>query len=234
MKRIHFFRAGLAILLLLSLSVSAQQAGKAAPSADLERVLTLMDTTSTSFRDLEAAFAWDQYTKVVDETDTQKGKVYFRRAGKETQMAADISAPDKKYVLFIGGKVQIYQPNIEQVNEYQAGANKEAVESFLVLGFGGSGHALDKSFDVSYSGHETLDGVQTDKLDLVPKSPKVRNMFDHIVLWIDPRGVSVRQQFVAPSGDYRLAKYFDIQLNDKISDAAFKLKTTSKTQFISH
>jgi len=234
MKPSHFSRTRIPALLLLSVAAWAQPPAKAASGADLERVFHRMDSTASSFRTAEASFAWDQYTKVVDEIDTQKGKVYFRRAGNETQMAAEISAPDKKYVLFVGGKVQVYQPNIEQVNEYQAGSNKDAIESFLVLGFGGSGHGLSKSFEVTYAGHETLDGVETDKLDLVPKSPKVRNMFDHILLWIDPRGVSVRQQLVTPSGDYRLAKYLEIQLNDKIPDAVFKLKTGGKTQFISH
>ena len=58
---------------------------------------------------------------------------------------------------------------------------------------------------------------------------------DHIVLWIDPaRGISVQQQFFfGPSGDYRLAKYSGIKVNEKIPDAVFKLKTTSKTKFIS-
>jgi outer membrane lipoprotein-sorting protein len=76
--------------------------------------------------------------------------------------------------------------------------------------------------------------VETAKLDLVPKSDKLRNTFSHIVLWIDPaRGISVQQQFFEPSGDFRLAKYSDIQLNQKIPDQVFRLKTTSKTKVVS-
>ena len=45
--------------------------------------------------------------------------------------------------------------------------------------------------------------------------------------------VSVQQQLFEPSGDYRLAKYSDIQLNQKIPDSEFKLKTTGKTKFVS-
>ena len=52
------------------------------------------------------------------------------------------------------------------------------------------------------------------------------------MLWIDPaRVVSVQQQFFEPSGDYRLAKYSDIQINQKLPDSVFKLKTTGKTKF---
>jgi outer membrane lipoprotein-sorting protein len=177
----------------------------------------------------------DQYQKVVDEHDTQKGIVYFRRTGNEIQMAADISDPTSpKYVLFTDSKVEFYQPKIDQVTRYDTGKDRAAFESFLVLGFGGSGRDMQKSFEVKYIGNENVGGVDAAKLDLTPKSQKVRNNFDHIWLWIDPaRGVSVQQQLFAPSGDYRLAKYSDIQLNQKIPDAVFKLKTTSKTKVVS-
>jgi outer membrane lipoprotein-sorting protein len=212
----------------------AQEPPHAQSKAELEHVLDQMDRTAANFRTTEAGFVWDQYQKVVNETDTQKGKVYFRRAGKEVQMAADITEPDKKYVLFSGGKVEVYQPRIDQVAVYNAGKNREAFESFLVLGFGGRGHDMLNSFEVKYLGSEKLNGMDTAKLDLVPKSQKARNTFAHIVLWIDPaRGVSVQQQLFEPSGDYRLAKYSDIELNQKIADTVFKLKTTGKTKVVS-
>jgi len=161
--------------------------------------------------------------------------VYFRRNGNEVQMAADISDPTSpKYVLFADSKVEVYQPKIDQVTIYNTGKDRAAFEGFLVLGFGGSGRDLQKSFEVNYIGNEKVNGVDTAKLELVPKSAKVRNTFAHISLWIDPaRGVSVQQQLFEPSGDYRLAKYSDIQLNQKIPDSVFKLKTTGKTKFVS-
>jgi outer membrane lipoprotein-sorting protein len=222
------------VAILLTVATWAQQPPDAQSNAALERVLAQMDSTAANFRSTAASFVWDQYTKVVNETDTQKGKVYFRRVGKETQMAADITEPDKKSVLFTDSKIEVYQPRIDQVTVYNAGKNREAFESFLVLGFGGSGHDMLKSFDVKYLGTESVDGTNAAKLELVPKSPKIRNNFDHIVLWIDPaRGVSVQQQLFEPSGDYRLAKYSGIELNQKIPDSQFKLKTTSKTKIVS-
>jgi outer membrane lipoprotein-sorting protein len=202
-------------------------------ASGLDRVLGEMDTAAKNFRATEASFVWDQYQKVIDETDTQKGKIYFRRQEKETQMAADISEPDKKYVLYANGKVQVYQPKIDQVTEYNPGKNRADLESFLVLGFGGSGHDLLTNYDVKYLGSETANGTQTAKLELVPKSVRVRNNIARILLWIDPaRGVSVQQQFFEPSGDYRLAKYSDIQINQKLPDNVFKLKTSGKTKFV--
>ena len=58
-------------------------------------------------------------------------------------------------------------------------------------------------------------------------------MFNLITLWIDPAiGVSVQQRFDEPSGDYRLTKYSNIQVNKKISNDVFKLKTSGKTKIV--
>jgi outer membrane lipoprotein-sorting protein len=215
-------------LLLFSLSVLAAAQDKA-----LDSVLKRMDATAATFHAAQADFVWDQYQKVVDETDTQKGTVYYRRAGKDIDMMADIKEPDRKSVLYKDGKLQVYQPKIDQVLVYPAGGNRDELESYLVLGFGGSGEDLKKTFDVTYEGEETVDNVATAKLQLIPKSEKIRNTFTKIFLWVDlARGISVQQKFMQTQGDYRLAKYSGVRMG-KIGSDVFQLKTTKKTQFVS-
>jgi outer membrane lipoprotein-sorting protein len=169
----------------------------------------------------------------VDETDTQKGTVYYRRTGQQIEMMAEIKEPDAKFVLYKDGKLQVYQPRIEQVIQYPTSGHNE-IESYLVLGFGGSGEDLKKSFDVSYVGDEAVAGTATAKLQLIPKSEKFRSNVSKIVLWIDlSRGISLQQQFFQTQGDYRLAKYSTVRVNPKIGNEVFQLKTTKKTQFVS-
>ena len=205
----------------------------AAHGQNLEAVLNAMDKAAADFHTAQTEFVWDNYTKVVDEHELQKGTMYFRRQGGEVQMAADITEPDKKYVLFTGGMVSVYLPKAGQVTEYNAGKNKADFETFLVLGFGGRGHDLAKSFDVKYAGMEQVQGVNAAKLELTPKSERVSKMFNQITLWIDPsRGVSVQQLFNTPSGDYRRAKYSNIQTNPKLSNDVFKLKTSGKVTYV--
>ncbi|MGE0406968.1 MAG: outer membrane lipoprotein carrier protein LolA [Candidatus Korobacteraceae bacterium] len=222
------------IIVLMALScpfMASAQAPKG--SADLERILDSMDRAAASFRNSQADFVWEQFQKVVNETDVQKGTIYFRRQNKEVQMSADVREPDRKQLLFTDGKVRIYQPRIDQVTEYSAGKNRQEFESFLVLGFGGRGHDLLNGFDVSYEGMETIAGQQAARLLLVPKSDRVRGMFQKIFLWIDPaRGISLQQQFVEPSGDHRLTKYSNIKMNGNLPDNTFKLQTTGKTKVI--
>jgi outer membrane lipoprotein-sorting protein len=205
-----------------------------AQAPTLESVLQKMDAAAASFQSAQADFVWDQYQRVVDETDTQKGTVYYRRTGKAIEMMAEIREPDRKFVLYKDGKLQVYQPKIEQVMEYTAGANQQEVESFLVLGFGGSGQDLKKGFEVSFQGEETIDNVATARLQLIPKSEKIRGNFPEIILWIDlSRGISLQQKLMQSQGDYRLAKYSGIKIPAKIGNDVFRLKTTGKTKFVS-
>jgi outer membrane lipoprotein-sorting protein len=205
----------------------------AAHAQNLEAVLNAMDKAAADFKTAQTDFVWDQYQKVVEEHDLQKGTMYFRRQSGDVQMAADITVPDKKYVLFSGGVVSVYVPKAGQVTEYNAGKNKADFETFLVLGFGGRGHDLEKSFDVKYAGMEQVAGINAAKLELKPKSQKVSNMFQTITLWIDlARGVSVQQLFNERSGDYRLAKYCNIKLNEKLANDVFKLKTSGKVTYV--
>ena len=207
-------------------------------AAALETVLKKMDSAAVAFHTTEADFQWDQFTRVIGSTDTQTGKIYFRRNAKNIEMFADVQAvngkPEPKQVLFNDSKLRLYEPKLDRVTVYDTGKNRAEFESFLVLGFGGRGHDLATSFDVKFGGAETVNGIKTSKLELVPKSEKGRKMFSNIELWIDDaRGISVQQKFIeAESGDYRLAKYSNVKINEKIADEDFKLKTTNKTKTV--
>jgi outer membrane lipoprotein-sorting protein len=229
----RFLLKALFLGMVMAGSVLTPAAWAQGDSAGLERVLGQMDASAKDFRTMAASVVWEHYQKVIDEKETETGKIYFRREGGEIQMAADFVEPDKKYVIYSGGKVQVYQPKIDQVNEYNPGKNRGDVESFLVLGFGGGGHDLFKSYDVKFLGSEPVGGVAAEKLELIPKSDHLRNNIARIHLWIDPaRGISIQQQFFEPGGDYRLVKYSEIEMKQKLPEDAFKLKTTKRTKLI--
>src|SRR5437762_237733 len=93
----------LSVVLLAASAAFAQQCGPMAPPANaatdvnvsapkpsnLESVLSAMDGASEKFRSAQADLNSQQYQKVVDETDVQKGKVYFRRKNKDLEMKLD-------------------------------------------------------------------------------------------------------------------------------------------------
>lgn len=207
---------------LLAATASGQKQG------NLEQVLALLDAKSTSIHSVRTDFDWDQYQKVVDEHDIQRGVMYFKRSGPAVDVAADINYPvPGKKLLLKNGELEVYVRKTGQTTHYDARKNKDSVESFLALGFGGRGSDLKTNFEVRYAGPEMVAGIATYKLELTPRAKQVRNMFPLITLWIDQnRGVSVQQRLDQGEGDYRVAKFTKIDINPpKLPDDAFKLKT---------
>jgi outer membrane lipoprotein-sorting protein len=213
----------------------SQPAQSASENAALDQVLERMDQTARDFHSTQADFVWKMYNSVINDfAETDSGRIYFRRTGTSVEMAADITQPARKQVIFSGGKIQILEPN-GQVDVYDASAHREAVEAFLVLGFGSSGQEMRKSFKVQYLGQEKVGDVETAKLELAPISEKIKDQFPRIDLWIDPeRGVSVRQQLFQTDGDYRLAEYSNFKPNEKIPDKVFKLRKSGNAKTVTH
>jgi len=208
----------------------------AASDAGLEKIMTRMDETAAKFRTAEANFTWTTFNSVVnEESGRQTGKIYFQRNGNKTEMAADIDPPDAQQVIFSQGKIQVYKLKTEMVDVWDASAHREEAETLLVLGFGSSGDDMRKTFDITYGGEERIDDIDTAKLELVPKSDKIKEHFPKIILWINTQtGISVQQKLMETDGDYRLAKYSDIQLGQKIPAKVFQLKTSGKTKIVTH
>jgi len=224
------------VFLLGIMGASLWSAAQTNRPADLQTVLTLMDRTAATLHTVQTDFTWDDYERVVDSHDMQKGVMYFSRSGKNgknVEMSAEITQPAPKFVLFQKDTVRVYEPRIEQVTVYNVGKNKADFEAFLVLGFGGAGSELKNNFEVSYAGSEQIAGLVTYKLDLVPKATGARNTFPRITLWIDANtGVAVKQRFDQGGGNYRDAQYSNIKLNQKLPAGVFTLKTTGKTRTV--
>ncbi|HET6843132.1 MAG TPA: outer membrane lipoprotein carrier protein LolA [Candidatus Angelobacter sp.] len=225
-------RVGALLLLaaFLSLAVAQAKAPQGATQNDLESVLAQMNQASATFKSAQTDFEWEQYTKVVDVKDVQKGRLYLRRTSKGVDIGIKIVSPALKEIVVDAkeGLGRMYEPGINQITEYNIGKDKADLEAIMSLGFGGRGGDLRKSYDVKLSGWEMVEGKNTARLELTPTTPKLQHSLSKIVLWIDPaRDVALRQQFFeGVSGDYRLVHNSNIVVNGKMPDDAFHLKTS--------
>jgi outer membrane lipoprotein-sorting protein len=201
----------------------------------LDGVLRQMDEASLKFQSAEATFRWDLYERVVKQTTTQTGTIYFKKQGATTVMGAKIVSPSTKLLEYRDGRLRLFDPGTNHLTIVTSKGNQAQMESFLTLGFGGSGKDLAKAWTISDLGDETIDGVQTAKLDLVPKDPAVRNNCTHMTIWVDAsRGISLKQSFYMPSEDYRTAVYADIKYNQKVDEKPYQINTNSKTTHDEH
>jgi outer membrane lipoprotein-sorting protein len=209
----------------------------AAPAAgdDLDRVLRRLDAAAASFHSTAADFEFDSVeTDPVEDKDVQKGTVYYERKGSAFQMAAHIrevnGKPVPKTYAYSAGVVRLYEKLTNQVTTF---SKLGQYESWFMLGFGASGKDLEQKWDIKYLGPETLNGVKTEKLEMIAKDAAIRKNIRKVTIWVDPdRGISLKQVFDEGPSQYRVSVYFNIKTNQPLPADAFTIKTDSQTQFV--
>ncbi|HEY6376849.1 MAG TPA: outer membrane lipoprotein-sorting protein [Edaphobacter sp.] len=221
----------IAASLLLSAATLAPTgllAAQAKPG-NLDLVLRQLDESAAKFRSAEADMRKDFYERVVRQTTTQTGSIFVKREEGKTVMGAKFLPPSTRFLEYRDGFLRIYDPGTNHLTIISTKNNQDQADSFLTLGFGGSGTELAKAWTISDLGTENInDGekmVSTAKLDLVSKNQNVRNMFTHIIIWLDTtRGIALKQQFFTPSEDQQTSTYTHIRYNQKVDTTPYAIK----------
>lgn len=190
----------------------------------LPDVISRLDQAAGKFRSMSAKIDRTKHTSVLNSDDTESGMVYMRKNGARLQGLMNITKPDKKTSVFAGREVQIYYPNMKEVDIYDAGKNGEQLEQFLTLGFGTPGTELEKTYKMRVVGNETLKGEKTVHLELVPKSGEAKKLIKQVDLWIGERNYPVQEKIFEPSGDYDIWSYSDVQINPELKPEDVQLK----------
>jgi outer membrane lipoprotein-sorting protein len=194
------------------------------PAGDLDTVLARIDSAGAAFHGMSANLHQLSHTAVINEDTVDSGTVLLKRPKpRDMRMLVEFTQPDRKTVTFQGRKVDIYYPKIQTVQEFDVGGNKDLLEQFFLLGFGTSRADLQNNYNIRFLGKETLDGKQTERLELIPKSKAILEHLKKLELWISDTGYPFQQKFYLPGGDYKLMTYSDMKINPDLPDAALKL-----------
>ena len=206
----------------------------------LKDVLAKLDVSAQNFKSAQADINWDTVqTAPVPDTVKQVGTVVFERKNGEMQVAIHLKTnngqPAPKDIVYAGGIGKEYEGRIKQLQIFHVGDKKEELETFLTLGFGGSGANLEKSWNMNYVGTEQVNGVSAAKLQLAPRDPNLVKSAPKVLLWIDTsKGVALKQQRFDADGNYVVLTYSNIRVNASVPSGAFDIKTAPGTQTINH
>jgi outer membrane lipoprotein-sorting protein len=206
-----------------------------ASASDLKSTLSRLDQAAASFKSTSADFEFDtNQTDPVPDTDVLKGTVYYERKGTNFQMAAHIETDNgkktPKIYSFSHGAFSLDEIAINQVTTFKQGSK---FAEYVMLGFGASGKELADKWTITDLGQETIDNVQTEKLELLAKDPSVRKTFPKVTIWIDlNRAVSLKQIFDEGQGVSRICTYTNFKTNQSLPASAFALETDKKTQYV--
>ncbi len=196
----------------------------------LDQVFAKMDEVQKGFRSAAADIERTHVTVLVNDKDVSSGKFYYTRRGQEPRVKLEISKPTPQFLLIDKGKLQLYTPNLKQVQEASITGHQDKVEMFMALGFGQSSQDLKRNFDVRLAGEEVVDGIKTSVLELKPKNSA---MFKSVQMWMDQqKWVAVQIKTTENSGDYMVLKFSNVKLNLGISDSVFDLKMPKDVRVI--
>ena len=220
--------------MLLGFLLAGGMAGAAGPpqsgesgvrsAGTLEAALAGMDRAAARFSGVSADLDYTKVTVIVDDHSTDRGTLAFAKNNGEARVMLAFHEPAEKFVLFEGNTVSIYRPRIAEVEVYEIGSRQGLVEQFLLLGFGTPGSELQKNYQITGHGEQSLDGERAVHLELVPKSEQAAARLTRIELWLSPENWQpLQQKFWEPSGDYMIARYTNLELDPNISDRAFRL-----------
>lgn len=235
MKHATFLLIAVGALATSAMAAATPKPAVPVPAADLQSVMKQMDASAPKFQDLQADIAVDQYTAVVQEHEQQTGTTAFRRvAGGSLEMVMHLKGSNgaaASDLLYRNGELDLFQPAAKTETIATAGANRAEWDSMLATGFGPTSKDLNAAWNVTFQGMDTINGVQTAKLDLVPKDQNIRNNFSHMTIWLDlNRDISLKQTLVQPDGDSRTVTYTNIRYNRHAPASLFELKVPKGTQ----
>ncbi len=190
---------------------------------DLAQILSHMNESAKHLKTLSANLEYTKVTVLVNDFSTESGKMYFRNA-KSPDILIDFKTPAAKVILFKKDKAEIYQPKINQVQEYDLSKHTSLVQQFLLLGFGTDSKEMQKMYGIKYLAEEQLGGDMTALLELTPHSQSLSAQLSKIQLWVSEESwLPVQQKFFEAGGDYSIARYTSVKVNRNLPSSTFQI-----------
>ncbi len=205
--------------------ITALAAGTVQQQPDLQATLAKLDAASAKFSKAQAKVHRDAFTKFVQEHVVTDGSIYvIRESAGKAQFGLKTTGKDARTMEYKDGTIRVFNPGLGCYDT----VTKPGIDTYLTLGFGGSGKDLASAWAVTDLGPETMGGTKVEKLELVAKDANVRSNFSKVGLWVDvSRDVSVQQVFYAPNGDTYTATYSEITTPSSVNTKPFEIKGKS-------
>jgi outer membrane lipoprotein-sorting protein len=215
-----FFWAAILSLLASSFIYMHAQEKK---DPELQRIYLQMDERAKTFRSFVAKFLLKEYMAVLKEfNEPETGEFYYQREKTgTTSLRMEFSHPGRKILTIKSNMATVSQPDIRQAQTKNLGKDQDVAE-YLAIGLGQSPAKLEKTFDISYKGSESVNGAPCDVLVFKPKLPKIAAYFSSMTVWYKKsNGIPIQNKREEPNGNYVLTIFSDEKLNVNIPGSKF-------------
>lgn len=202
----------------------------------LNDVLQRMDQASRNFKSVLADVHRTDYSDLFQETNAEDGTFkMLRRAKTGVVLLAVFTGRNERKLRVSDNKLEIYHPKANSEDVYNTRKFTKSADELLMIGFGTSRADLERKFNISLGGSETIGGVKTTRIDLKPKSAEEKNFFNTIQLWIpEDKGNPIQEKVLSgkESKDYNLLQYSNIKINPALPDSELELNLPAGVKVI--
>jgi len=210
------------------LAILAAFAGTTLRAESLDDILARMDQTARNLRTFSAKMSRTEYTKILNDKEVTDGLRLVKRVNGQTIGIMQFLGQNPRTVRFAGKTVEVYLPTAKRIEVYDAGKfgkMGKQVDQLLLIGIGVTSADLRRDFNIQAGPTETIGGVNSTRIDLIPKDNDLKKQVSKIEMWIPEKdSVPLQIKVTRTSGDYDQAIYSDVQINPALPDSAFELK----------
>lgn len=186
----------------------------------LDAVLNRMDQAAAKFRSLTANVRHTDYTDVLSDTSVEEGTFKMLKHAKTgVILLGDFTGKDARTVWISGNQAKVYYPKANTVDIYDTRKFTKSADLLILVGFGTTKAELEKTYNISLGGTETIGTTKTTRIDLNPKSAEAKKLFNVIQLWIPDGGANPIQEKVLSGKDNKDYKLFQFS-NENVRTTA--------------
>lgn len=189
----------------------------------LDAVLQRMDQAAPKFRSLTAKVHHVDYTDVLSDKAEEDGTFNMMKHAKTgVVLLGKFTGKDERTVRIAGNQIEVYYPKANEVDQFDTRKFTKSADQLLLVGFGTTKAELQKNYDISLGGNETVGTTKATRIDLNPKSSEAKKLFNVIQLWIPDGGANPIQEKVLSgkqNKDYKLFLFSDEQIRTSADPA---------------
>ena len=211
-------------LLLGLLLLTAIARGQSLSEADVKNLLAQIAERRASAPDVHADFQEQKTMRLLNKPIVSSGKIWFHAPNK---FRREVGGNSPSVTVSNGRDLWIYYSNFKSAEHYSLGKHSPADAAIAAIDTALNLENVEKTFQVT--------GAKVDSgyaLDLLPRSPSMKRMFQKFDLRLNGDLVAERTEMTQPNGDQVVTTYSN-QTRATIPAATFEFTPPPGTQVTS-
>ena len=200
-------------LLLILISLASMVRGQSLSEADVKNLLARIAERRASSPDVRADFQEQKTMHLLNKPIVSSGKIWFHAPNK---FQREVTGNSPSVTVSNGRDLWIYYPNFKSAEHYSLGKRSPVDAAIAAINTALNLENVEKTFQIT--GRKVVTGYE---LQLLPRSPSMKRMFQKFDLRLNSDLVAARTEMTQPNGD-RIVTIYSNQTRATIPASTFE------------